>query len=194
MTTVRHEAPPYDFGAYAAVPIAFQVERALTRAPDLGPLAFREETLVVPWLKDYDSEPGAHPTSWPSRFDTAPWHLFTAHQGTDHVGGLVLILGSPEIDMLEGRSDLALIWDLRVAPEARGSGVGLALLREAEALALTHGCSELKVETQNINVGACRFYARAGFELRSIDHSAYSELPDEIQMLWYKNLLNIRVE
>jgi len=137
MTTVRHEAPPYDFGAYAAVPIAFQVERALTRAPDLGPLAFREETLVVPWLKDYDSEPGAHPTSWPSRFDTAPWHLFTAHQGTDHVGGLVLILGSPEIDMLEGRSDLALIWDLRVAPEARGSGVGLALLREAEALALT---------------------------------------------------------
>lgn len=194
MTTVRGEAPPHDFEAYAAVPIAFQVERALIWTPQLGPLAFREEALASPWLKDYDLEPGAHPTSWPDRFDTARWHVFTAHQATAHVGGLVLILGSAEIEMLEGRTDLALIWDLRVAPEARGSGVGRALLHEAETLALAHGCSELKVETQNINTGACRFYARAGFELRSIDHSAYPGLPDEIQMLWYKSLLNVRVK
>jgi len=44
------------------------------------------------------------------------------------------------------------------------------------------------VETQNINVSACRLYASQGFELRTVNRNAYPTLPDEIQLLWYKDL------
>jgi hypothetical protein len=47
---------------------------------------------------------------------------------------------------------------------------------------------ELKIETQNTNVGACRFYERQGCELRAIHRAAYPQFPEEIQLLWYKDL------
>jgi hypothetical protein len=44
------------------------------------------------------------------------------------------------------------------------------------------------VETQNVNVAACRFYARQGCVLTAVDPFAYPALPGEIQLLWYKDL------
>jgi hypothetical protein len=44
------------------------------------------------------------------------------------------------------------------------------------------------VETQNSNAAACRFYARQGCVLLAANRGAYVELPDEIQLLWYKEL------
>ena len=90
--------------------------------------------------------------------------------------------------MLEGRRDLAVLWDIRVDPQTRGLGVGSALFRAAERWARTRGCRTLKIETQNTNVPACTFYARQGCILKEIKRSAYPQLPDEIQMLWYKTL------
>ena len=46
----------------------------------------------------------------------------------------------------------------------------------------------MKVETQNVNAGACAFYERHGFELSAVDPAAYPELPDEIQFLFRKPL------
>jgi GNAT superfamily N-acetyltransferase len=89
--------------------------------------------------------------------------------------------------MLEGRRDLSVLWDIRVAPDARGRGVGSALFERVEAWALAQRCRQLRVETQNINVPACGFYARHGCELRAA-HPAYPDLPNEIQLLWYKDL------
>jgi GNAT superfamily N-acetyltransferase len=80
-----------------------------------------------------------------------------------------------------------LIWDLRVLPELRGGGIGSALITAAEQWARSRRCTELKVETQNINVQACRFYEKNGFALRAIEPTAYPGL-DEIQMLWYRNI------
>jgi GNAT superfamily N-acetyltransferase len=90
--------------------------------------------------------------------------------------------------MLEGRRDLSVLWDIRVAPDARGKGVGSALFQRVEAWGQANGCRQLKVETQNINVRACALYARNGCELRAVHHGAYPELPEEIQLLWYKDL------
>jgi GNAT superfamily N-acetyltransferase len=90
--------------------------------------------------------------------------------------------------MLEGRRDLAVLWDLRVAPEARGQGVGAALFQAAEAWAAARGCRQMKVETQNVNVPACRFYASQGCVLGAIHRFAYPELPHEVQLLWYRDL------
>jgi hypothetical protein len=44
------------------------------------------------------------------------------------------------------------------------------------------------VETQNINVPACRFYARQGCVLGAIHPDAYPDLPDEVQLLWWLEL------
>ena len=46
----------------------------------------------------------------------------------------------------------------------------------------------MEVETQNINVSACRFYARQGCVLSAVNRFAYPELPDEVQLIWRKDL------
>lgn len=81
-----------------------------------------------------------------------------------------------------------LLWDIRVAPDRRGQGIGRALFHAAEEWALARGYRELKVETQNINVPACRFYAALGCRLRVVREEAYPTCPGEAQFLWYKAL------
>ena len=43
------------------------------------------------------------------------------------------------------------------------------------------------VETQDINVPACRFY-EAGYVLTEINPRASADLPDEVQLIWQKDL------
>ena len=92
--------------------------------------------------------------------------------------------------MLEGRDDLAVLWDIRVAPPFRRTGVGRHLFDAVETWARPQGCRELKIETQDVNVAACRFYAAMGCELRVVRPGAYPEHPEETQMLWYKTFHN----
>jgi GNAT superfamily N-acetyltransferase len=108
--------------------------------------------------------------------------------GGHRVGGTVIALSTAGMDMLEGRNDLAVLWDLRVQPELRGQGIGSALFQGAEEWATRRECKQLKVETQNITLAACRFYARQGCVLGAVNRFAYKELPDETQLLWYKQL------
>jgi ribosomal protein S18 acetylase RimI-like enzyme len=88
--------------------------------------------------------------------------------------------------MLEGRDDLVVLWDIRVSPKARRLAVGSALFRSIEAWARARNCRELKVETQNTNVAACRFYAHQGCHLKRANYNAYPDLPDEVQLIWSK--------
>jgi len=176
---------------YASVPIAFEVrERLAVVAPDagLGGLHLAGEPVHPPFLKDYDAAPGQEPTAWASRFDLARWGILSAWVEGERVGGVAVAWDSPDVEMLEGRADLAVVWDLRVAPGWRGRGVGRALFRAAEDWALARGAAWLKVETQNVNVPACRFYARQGCVLGAVHRFAYPALPDEVQLLWYKHL------
>jgi streptothricin acetyltransferase len=90
--------------------------------------------------------------------------------------------------MLQGRRDLAALWDLRVHPEVRGKGVGSALFAAAEDWSRDHGCTQLKIETQNVNVAPCSFYVAMGCTLGGINRYAYNDMPDETQLLWFKDL------
>ncbi|HEY0020443.1 MAG TPA: GNAT family N-acetyltransferase [Longimicrobium sp.] len=185
------EEPIAGLGQYARVPIAFEVREVLdlvVRDGGLGGFALVERPLDVPWMKNYDDYAGERPSRWAIRFDVSRWGLLTAHAEGRPVGGAVVAFNTPGVDMLEGRRDLAVLWDLRVAPEMRGRGVGAALFGAAEAWAVARECRQLKVETQNINVPACRFYARQGCVLGVINRFAYPTLPDEVQLLWYKDL------
>lgn len=176
---------------YCRIPIAFTVDRIYEFHPPSdasGAFRFSERILEASYPKDYDLTVGEGPGSWPSRFDVSTWAFFAARQGGIRVGGAAVAFNTPGADMLEGRMDLAMLWDLRILPEARGRGIGGALFRAAEAWAAAKGCRVLKVETQNTNVPACRFYAKQGCRLERINRSVYEWHPDEIQMLWYKDL------
>lgn len=173
--------------SHARTPIAFTVESVFDvhDQPD-GRVELVARVIDVPYVKDYDAiEP---PAQWAERFDLTHWGLLGAYRHGIRVGGAVIAFDTPGLDMLEARSDLAVLWDLRVAPEARRLGVGHALFSAAEGWARAKGCTELKVETQITNVPACRLYAAEGCELRVAKRGAYETLPDEIQLLWYKPL------
>lgn len=189
--TIRQEPPDTGLPGYGTIPIAFEVTSQLSVRPvenGLGGLLLVEEAVAVPYRKDYDAIEGEGPTSWPDHFDLSTWGILAAFDGETWVGGAVVAWNSPGVEMLEGRADLAVLWDLRVRPDYRKRGVGHRLFAAAVEWARAHGCRELKVETQNINVPACRFYARQGCELKTIQQGAYPGLPDEVQLLWYKQL------
>ena len=114
--------------------------------------------------------------------------MLAANVGGRRAGSAAVVLRDAGIDLLDGRDDLALLWDIRVVPAMRRHGVGAALLQEAEIVARDAGARWLKVETQDINLPACRFYLRTGFTLREMHRNACRELPDETQLLWYKKL------
>jgi len=184
------EAPLTSLDEYAQVPIAFEVESVLEVSVREGGLAGfdLEERRIAPFVKDYDAIVGNHPSDWAKRFDVSTWGLITARVEGRRLGGTVVAFDATDVVMLEGRRDLALIWDIRVDRDVRRHGVGSALFAAAERWAKARGCRWLKVETQNINVPACRFYSRQGCTLGAIHRFAYPDLPGEVQLLWYKDI------
>lgn len=52
-----------------------------------------------------------------------PLGVLSAFDGPSRVGGAVVAWRTPGADMLEGRDDLAVLWDIRVHPEYRGRGI-----------------------------------------------------------------------
>jgi GNAT superfamily N-acetyltransferase len=189
-TTIIPEGPEC-LSAYSAISIAFETTRRVEVSDKVSSATMvdvptRSTSAAV--VKDYDAIAGNHPLDWPARFDVGRWTFLAAYRSGVRVGGAVLINDDRNVDLLEGQSDLALLWDLRVAPGARGTGVGSALLCVAKSWAWSRFCTAIKVETQDINVAACRLYARHGFRLRAVNPGAYPDLPDEIQLLWYGGL------
>ena len=177
--------------AYATVSIAFEVLSILeVQVIDrgLGEFVLVERACDPAWTKDYDAFEDDNPTHWPEQWDLANWGLLSAFVDGARAGGCAIAYDTPDVNMLEGRRDLAVVWDLRVAPEYRGRGVGTQLWRAAETWARERACRVLKVETQNINVPACRFYAAQGCVLGAMHRHAYHDFPNEVQMLWYKGL------
>jgi GNAT superfamily N-acetyltransferase len=176
---------------YAAIPIAFEVASVFDvsdSSHSSGAFALTERRLATPYRKDYDACSGEGPAQWGLHFDLTNWGFFAAREEGRLVGGAAMAIRTPGVDMLEGRDDLAVLWDIRVLPDVRGRGVGAALFQAAELWARNKGCRQLKVETQNINVPACKFYARQGCVLKTVNRRAYPELPEEAQLLWYKDI------
>jgi GNAT superfamily N-acetyltransferase len=193
MSIQVREIPPEELPRYAEIPIAFRVESVFrVDAVDGGLGGFRlVEEAVEPYMKDYDALADERPTHWLRRFDVSNWGFFLALDEERTVGGATVACDTPGVDMLGGRTDLAVLWDLRVAPERRGQGIGSRLFGHVAEWARKRGCKQLKIETQNVNVRACRFYAKQGCTLGSIDRHGYAGCPEvarEAMLLWYLDL------
>ena len=174
---------------YSQIPIAFRVEtkfRIDSVNNGLGGFLLSEEKVEPSYTKDYDIE--EEPTSWLKRWDISHWGVLSAYSGEKRVGGAVIAYDTEGVWMLEGRRDLAVLWDIRVHPDFRRSGIGSKLFQSAIEWARARGCRRFKAETQNINVPACRFYAKQGCKLGAINRYAYEQCPDEVELVWYLEL------
>lgn len=175
---------------YATIPITFWV-RSLLRVEwidrGLGGVRLSEQPVEAPYLKNYDAL-GDGPLAWGRRWDMSNWGIFLAREHGEPVGGAAVARQTPGLHMLEGRDDLAVLWDLRVRADRQRHGVGRELVSQAASWAEQRKCRALKIETQNNNVPACRFYADCGARLCGVHPGAYADLPDEVMLLWYLEL------
>ncbi len=179
---------------YGAIPMRHRVESVLQVDEingGLGGLTLTETPLDQPYVKDHDEFDPEGVASWTSRFDVSKWLFLMAFDGDVAIGGATLAFRSPKVDMLDGRDDLAVLWDIRVHPEYKRQGLGSRLIDRAVAWARKQGCKQIKIETQNNNVPACRFYAARGCRLGAIDRYGYANDPrvtHETMLIWYLDL------
>jgi len=103
-----------------------------------------------------------------------------------HAKGLARIIGAPELGTILVARDaesilgmvnllftvstalgerVALLEDIVVTPQARGTGIGSQLLTQTIAFARTQGCKRITLLTDADNEAAQRFYEKHGFTL-----------------------------
>jgi ribosomal protein S18 acetylase RimI-like enzyme len=178
---------------YSTVSIGFELSSkyAVEQVKDGLGFILREEKVEPPYWMDYDVIDEEGPMRWLKRFDTAAWCLFLAHENGKLVGGATVAISTPGVFMLDGREDLAVLWDIRVQPESRHSGIGTQLFTKAARWSKAKECRQLKIETQNVNVPACRFYAKQGCHLGGVNFYHYIKNPltvNHVMLLWYLEL------
>jgi GNAT superfamily N-acetyltransferase len=179
---------------YSQIPIAFEVTRRL--AVDLvgdgiGGIRLRETEVTPAYTKDYDASDEGGPDRWGERFDITNFVIFLAAGDGTPVGGATLVYDTPGLHMLAGRKDMVVLWDIRVVPGLRRDGIGTTLFDLVVDWARRRGFKILKIETQNINLPACRFYLKQGCRLGEINRYAYAGDPavaEEVMLVWYMDL------
>lgn len=184
----RHGITAGELAACARIPIRFAVTSRLRVEPldrGLGGLALREEAVASPYIKDYDALPDHGPTGWAKRFALLNWRMFLLRdEAGAPVAAATVATRTPGLRMLEDDPSRAVLWDLRVHPDHRGRGLGRAVFTQATAWAESEGFATMHIETQNINVAACRFYSACGATLAQIRCGAYPDFPDETMLIW----------
>lgn len=181
--------------SYAAIPDSFKVEsefRVELIDKGLGGMRFVEEK-ITPYIKwDDQSDEKLKPESWPEHFDINKMGVFMAFKDSRPVGGAAVLIDVPAgmITHFE-KEGTAVLWDIRVHPDDRRRGIGSMLFKQAVDWAKRKGCVYLKIETQNVNVPACRFYSKNGCVLGAIHRYGYASVANvahESMLLWYLDL------
>ena len=189
MITVKEESiATYTAGAH--IPIAFRVESVFRIGRvdhGLGGLPMIEEKIPEPYVKDYDIY-DRNAEEWAEKWDISNWGFLAAYERAQRVGAATIAWKTDGVEKLEGKTDVAVLWDLRVHPDFRRQGIGTKLLTRARQWARQRRCIRLKIETQNINVASCRFYASCGCDLVTINLHGYDECPGEAELIWEKKL------
>jgi GNAT superfamily N-acetyltransferase len=191
MSLQVQEIGPTQLADYASIPSRFWVKSIFKIEliqDGLDGILLLETTVTQPYQKDYDAY-GELPTDWPRKYDVSKWGFWLATVDRKPVGGASVAFGFMDGSMMEDRLDLSVLWDLRVKQEARGTGI--LLFRKAAAWSQAHGCKQMKIETQNVNVPACRFYQGMGAKLGEIRRFGYAAVPavaHEIMLCWYLDL------
>lgn len=112
---------------------------------------------------------------------------FLAYRGAACVG---------QIHMAESWNGCVRIEGIGVAENARGCGIGSALLEQAVRWAREKGLPTLSAECQDNNLLASRFLRKHGFSIGGVDVDLYKNLgqpyEDETTIFWYKKLCEVK--
>lgn len=139
-----------------------------------GQWTFTEELFPQPYTKTYENDSEAFFAQHMDRSDKA---VYLAYLGGSCVGQLVL---------KEDWNGYGFIEDICVSRNARGQGVGSALIQKAREWATARNLSGLALETQDNNLLACRFYLRQGFQLGGVNTLFYRNFHNpETALFWY---------
>lgn len=178
-----------DLHLYKQIPMVKGVSsvfRLVLPEKGLGGIHFQEEPVDEYMV---DMGPDSDPLDWAKDFNLGNWGFALAWEGQKPVGAVALAYDTPGVNMLAGRRDLAVLWDIRVDPDYQGKGIGKLLFDYAVQWARERNCTQMKIETQQDNVKACRFYARQGCHLGEINRYAYyGQGTDEVMLIWYLDL------
>src|SRR5258708_3460587 len=104
---------------YASVPSVIEVNSWFVIDESdcgAGRFEFHEQPVLVPYRKDYDSYGHGTPLDWLQRFDVSRWGFWLASDCGETVGGAAIAPTNWAMDTLDGRSDSAALWDIRVRP------------------------------------------------------------------------------
>ncbi len=181
------------FPQYDQIPMIVHVSsyyRIVKHDRGLGGFAL-VETPVKPYIKDFRTVDDESISSWEKEWDISTWAFFMAFDGERPVGGATVATRTKEINMLSGRDDLAVLWDIRVADAYNHQGVGQALFDMAVNWSREQGLVQMKIECQNNNIPAVKFYHKQGTILAAIDEYVYYNDPEcrhEVQLIWYLDL------
>jgi GNAT superfamily N-acetyltransferase len=187
-----HKIGSNSYPRYAEIDPSYQVTSILMVVPKdrgLGGFKFIEDKIKSPYWKGTDS-PEDSPASWPPRQESGEFAAFLAMDGEVILGGAAVLINPAEAFLFERRKALAGLWDIRVQPKRRWTGIGSQLLLYASGWAKKKGCTQLRVECQNVNVAACRFYAKHCI-LGGVERYGYAACPDvahETMLIWYRDL------
>jgi ribosomal-protein-alanine acetyltransferase len=88
-------------------------------------------------------------------------------------------------------TSLARLYSLAVDPELRGKGIGSELIEAAEASAVGHDCSYLRLEVRRNNDTAIRLYEKRGYKRIGLLPDYYE---DHMEALRYEKLLAPHLE
>ncbi|WP_105616407.1 GNAT family N-acetyltransferase [Vallitalea okinawensis] len=170
---------------YSNISIEFIVDSEYTfewQNNGLGGIKLVEKH-VEPYTKDYDSIDD-NPSVLIDKFNLSNWCVVSVFDGDKQAGGAIIAFNTEDINMLEGRDDLAVLWDIRINKNYRRMGIGSRIIDRCIEWARSKNCTRFKIETQNNNVKACKFYASQGAKLSNINRYYYKEYPNEIQLIW----------
>lgn len=148
-----------------------------------------KEVAVEKYSRDFAEH--AKVTEFREKFDIANWAFFMAFDGELPIGAVTIVSRTADISMLDGRDDMTVLWDIRVSDTYKRQEIGQNLFNLAVEWSRTKGFKQMKIECQNNNVPACKFYHKQGAVLRKIDEYAYyddTDGRDEIQFFWYLDL------
>ncbi|MGD9477321.1 GNAT family N-acetyltransferase [Shinella sp. G-2] len=118
---------------------------------------------VEPYAKSY----GFDPADLEASIEATDKALFVVIGDETPVGYIALSIGW---------NNFAVIDDLAIDVEWRGTGAAQRLMQHAADWAREKGLPGLRLETQTNNVAACRFYLRQGFALGGFDRHLYEGL------------------
>jgi ribosomal protein S18 acetylase RimI-like enzyme len=158
----------------------YQVDGAFTVAERLrvqaraGVLSYTVES-VPPFIKRYPAE-ALDLASFIGNPDKV---IYLAYVDENLAGQIIL---------WENWNGYGYINDIAVDARYRRLGIGRQLIARAVEWARARGLPGLMLETQDINVAACRFYASCGFRLGGFDQYLYRGLHpemDEVALYWY---------